>query len=121
MFLGAQPAAEVTAKHHEQPESTPGGQAGQSRPPTGAPTTNLNTARTVTNNLHNMGAIQQPPPPTSGAAPAQDPATVVTTHHTYHGTQASFYETLSAFKQFKMLTKLPFFRCIIRLCSPCLF
>ena len=36
-----------------------------------------------------MGAIQQQQPPTSVPAATQDPtlATVVTTHHTYHGPQ----------------------------------
>ena len=41
---------------------------------------NLNTVRTVPNNLHNLGAM---PAQTSSA----DPNVVVTTHHTFAGNQ----------------------------------
>ena len=70
-------------------------------PPSGAQPTTLNTApRTVTNNLHNLGAMQPQQPPTSVAAAAvstQDPTltNVATTHHSYHGSQVSKIRILS--------------------------
>ena len=55
---------------------------------------------TVTNNLHNLGAMQPQQPPTSVAAAAvstQDPTltNVATTHHSYHGSQVSKIRIIS--------------------------
>ena len=48
---------------------------------------NLNTVRTVPNNLHNLGAM---PAQTSSA----DPNVVVTTHHTFAGNQVRILNIL---------------------------
>ena len=54
----------------------------------------------MTNNLHNLGAMQPQQPPTSVAAAAvstQDPTltNVATTHHSYHGSQVSKIRIIS--------------------------
>ena len=64
-------------QQHSADSNTAAGQRATNAQPAGA---NLNTVRTVPNNLHNLGAM---PAQTSPA----DPNVVVTTHHTFAGNQ----------------------------------
>ena len=64
-------------QQHPADSNTAAGQRATNAQPAGA---NLNTVRTVPNNLHNLGAM---PAQTSPA----DPNVVVTTHHTFAGNQ----------------------------------
>ena len=71
-------------QQHSADSNTAAGQRATNAQPAGA---NLNTVRTVPNNLHNLGAM---PAQTSPA----DPNVVVTTHHTFAGNQVRKHTAL---------------------------
>ena len=85
-FLGHPFMPAMVEQPRRQLRSTTAGQRApntQQQPAGG----NLNTVRTVPNNLHNLGAM---PAQTSSA----DPNVVVTTHHTFAGNQVRILNIL---------------------------